>query len=75
MKKLKGLVVSDKMVGSLVVQVTTQKMHPKYKKRLSSVKKYTVQPDKDAKVGDFVEIQEVRPISKSKKWKVSAVVS
>ena len=75
MKKLKGKVVSNKMEGSLVVQVITQKMHPKYKKRLSVVKKYTVHPNKNAKVGDFVEIQETRPISKTKKWKVSAILS
>jgi len=50
-------------------------MHPKYGKSILTSKKYTVQPDKGAKLGDFVEIQEVKPISKTKKWKVSAILS
>jgi len=75
MKKLNGNVISDKMIGSLGVKVSTQKMHPKYGKSILTSKKYTVQPDKGAKLGDFVEIQEVKPISKTKKWKVSAILS
>jgi len=75
MKKLNGNVVSDKMTNSLVVRVSIQKTHPKYGKSIFTSKKYIVQPDKGAKLGDFVEIQEVKPISKNKKWKVSAILS
>lgn len=75
MKKLNGKVISDKMTNSIVVQVSTQKTHPKYGKSISSVKKYIVHPAENVKLGDLVEIQEVRPISNTKMWKVSKILS
>ena len=70
-KKLKGIVVSDKMAKTIVVQVETIREHPKYKKRFKTHKKYKAHDEKkEYKVGDKVVIEEHRPISKDKRWKV-----
>lgn len=70
-KKLKGIVVSDKMDKTGVVLVTRYKKHPKYKKYIKRSKKYKVHDEKNEyKKGDKVIIQECRPISKDKHFKV-----
>lgn len=70
-KKLKGIVVSDKMDKTVVVFVTRYKKHPKYKKYIKRSKKYKVHDEKNEyKKGDKVIIQECRPISKDKHFKV-----
>ncbi len=68
---LKGTVVSDKMDKTVVVLVSRYKEHPKYKKRYKAGKKYKAHDQKNEyKVGDKVVIQENRPISKGKRWRV-----
>ena len=70
-KTLKGIVVSDKMDKTIVVKVTRFVEHPKYGKRVKKSKKYKVHDEKnEKKIGDTVEIEETRPISKDKKFKV-----
>ena len=70
-KILVGKVVSDKMDKTVAVEVIRIKEHPKYKKRYKVRKKYKAHDEKNQyKVGDKVVIQETRPISKHKKWKV-----
>jgi small subunit ribosomal protein S17 len=70
-KQLKGIVVSDKMKKTIVVEVERIKEHPKYKKRYKIHKKYKVNDEKEKyKVGDKVIIEECRPMSKEKKWRV-----
>jgi small subunit ribosomal protein S17 len=70
-KTLKGVVISDKMDKTIVVSVTRFVEHPKYGKRIKKSKKYKVHDAENAKkVGDMVEIEETRPISKDKKFKV-----
>ncbi len=70
-RQLKGVVVSDKMNKTITVSVETIKEHPKYIKKYKSHKKYKAHDENDEyKVGDKVLIQEVKPISKDKKWKV-----
>jgi len=70
-KKLQGIVVSDKMQKTVVVEVESMKEHPKYKRRFKSHKKYKAHDEnKTYKVGDKVVIEETAPISKDKKWKV-----
>jgi small subunit ribosomal protein S17 len=70
-KKLQGEVVSDKMQKTVVVEVRRVKMHPKYKKRYIVSKKYKAHDEKnECKVGDKVIIEECRPLSKEKRWKV-----
>jgi small subunit ribosomal protein S17 len=68
---LHGVVVSDKMDKTVVVQVERRVMHPLYKKFIRRSKKYAVHDDSNAcKVGDFVDIRECRPLSKRKRWEV-----
>ncbi len=71
--RLKGKVVSDKMDKTIVVSVTRFVEHPKYKKRIKISKKYKVHDETNSKkVGDTVEIEETKPISKDKHFKVVA---
>ncbi len=70
-KTLKGTVVSDKMDKTVVVAVTRFVMHPKYKKYVKISKKYKVHdPENSRKVGEKVTIEETRPISKDKHFKL-----
>jgi len=70
-KVLKGIVVSDKMDKTVVVKVSRFVIHPKYGKRIKKTKKYKAHDEINSKkVGDTVEIEEVRPISKDKHFKV-----
>jgi len=74
-KQLKGTIVSDKMAKTVVVKVERLKEHPKYHKRYKVFKKYKAHIEKkDYKVGDEVIIEECRPISKEKKWRVIKVI-
>lgn len=70
-KRLKGIIVSDKMQKTVVVRVERIKAHPKYKKRYKISKNYKAHDEKqEFKTGDRVIIEECRPISKHKKWRV-----
>lgn len=70
-KQLKGIVVSDKMDKTVVVKVESIKEHSKYQRRFKMHKKYKAHDEnKEYKTGDFVLIEETRPISKDKCWKV-----
>lgn len=70
-KQLKGIVVSDKMDKTVVVRVETLKTHPKYRRQYKSHKKYKAHDEENnCKTGDIVIIEETRPLSKDKKWKV-----
>ncbi len=71
-RKLTGMVVSDKMVKTVVVKVTTYKRHPKYHKQYSVSKKYKAHDEnREYHMGDIVEVQESKPMSREKKWKVT----
>lgn len=73
---LQGVVVSDKMDKSIVVQVERRVMHPVYKKYIKRSTKYTAHDENNQyKVGDVVQIIESRPLSKTKSWVVLSVVS
>jgi len=70
-KTLKGIVVSDKMQKTIVVKVERQVRHPKYKKTYKVHKKYKAHDEKEEyRVGDDVIIEECRPLSKEKCWRV-----
>jgi len=70
-KTLKGVVVSDKMQKTVVVKVERVKEHPKYKKRYKVHKKYKAHDEKgEYKLGNKVIIEETRPLSKDKFWRV-----
>lgn len=70
-RKLKALIVSDKMQKTVVVSVMRLKKHPKYKKYFKVTKKFKAHDENNEyHIGDRVLIEETRPISKDKKWKV-----
>ncbi|OGZ45920.1 MAG: 30S ribosomal protein S17 [Candidatus Ryanbacteria bacterium RIFCSPHIGHO2_02_FULL_45_13b] len=70
-KKLKGVVVSDRMTRTAVVLVIRLQKYPKYKKYYKVSKKFKAHDENDEyKVGDKVVIQETRPLSKDKRWKI-----
>ena len=70
-KKLRGIVVSDKMLKTVVVAVTRLKEQPKYKKQYKVTKRYKAHDEKgEFKVGDKVVIAKIRPLSKDKHWRV-----
>ena len=70
-----GVVVSDKMDKTIVVEVRTKKLHKLYKKYVSTSKKYKAHDEeKTANIGDTVRIIECRPISKEKTWRLVEVL-
>jgi len=70
-----GEVVSNKMTKTIVVRVERRFPHPKFKKIITSYKKFYAHDDKaEAKVGDTVRIEESRPLSKLKRWRLIEVV-
>ncbi len=70
-KILEGQIISDKMINTVVVKVETIKVHPKYRKRYKSFKKYKADTNgKVFQIGERVLIEESRPLSKDKCWKV-----
>lgn len=74
-KTYTGLVVSDKMEKTIVVQVTTKTLHGLYKKYLTRSKKVKAHDaENEARVGDTVRVEECRPVSKDKTWRLVQVV-
>lgn len=74
-KTLTGVVVSDKMMNTVVVSVARQIVHPLYKKRLTVNKKYSADTNGiNPVVGDLVKIEEIKPLSKTKYFKVVAKI-
>ena len=74
-KQLIGLVVSTKMQKTIVVQVERQKSHAMYGRVISRRKKfYAHDEEQSAHIGDYVRIEETRPLSKLKRWKLSEVL-
>jgi len=70
-KILKGVVVSDKMDKTVVVEVTRFVEHKKYGKRIKKTKNYKAHDENNVKkVGDIVEIEETKPMSKDKHFKI-----
>lgn len=70
-RQLQGTVVSNKMEKTLVVRVERVKAHPKYKRRYRTHKNYKAHvKEGEYQIGDKVLIQESRPISKDKHWRV-----
>lgn len=74
-KERTGEVVSNKMAKTIVVSVERRYAHPRYRKVVTGFKKLYAHDEKgEAKVGDQVRIQETRPISKTKRWRLVQVV-
>lgn len=70
-KQIKGVVVSDKMEKTAIVAVTLLKEHRIYKRKFKVTKRYKAHDEKkEYKTGDKVMIEECRPISKDKRWRI-----
>lgn len=70
-RKIVGLVVSDKMMKTRVVAVIRLKRHPKYLKYYKSTTRFKAHDENNEyKVGDKVVIEETRPMSKEKRWRI-----
>lgn len=75
-RKLVGRVTSDKMAKTVVVEVARSTLNPMYKKYVRSREHYKAHDETNQyKVGDRVEIQEHRPISREKRWIVTRLIS
>ena len=74
-KVLTGRVVSDKMDKTIVVTVETKVKHKLYGKRVNYSKKYKAHDENNtAKIGDVVRIQDTRPLSKDKRFRLVEVI-
>ena len=74
-KERSGEVIANKMAKTIVVRVERRFQHPTFKKVVTSYKKLYAHDEKnEAKVGDRVRIEETRPISKTKRWRLVAIV-
>jgi small subunit ribosomal protein S17 len=74
-KVRQGLVVSDKMDKTVVVEVEDRVKHPKYGKIIRRTKKYTAHDGENAcGVGDRVLLMETRPLSATKRWRVAEIL-
>ncbi|MFZ3262522.1 MAG: 30S ribosomal protein S17 [Terriglobales bacterium] len=74
-KILTGTVTSNKMQKTIVVEVTRKKAHPLYRRVISIRKKFYAHDEKnEAHVGDVVSIEESRPLSRLKRWKLKQIV-
>jgi small subunit ribosomal protein S17 len=70
-RQLRGTVVSDKMQKTVVVAVERLKLNEKYKKYFKTTKKFKAHDEKgEYHTGDKVVIEETRPMSKEKRWRV-----
>ncbi len=74
-KEVVGEVVANKMAKTIVVQVTRKKAHPFYGRVVARHKKFYAHDEKnEAHVGDFVRLEETRPLSKLKRWKLKDII-
>ena len=76
LRKLReGVVVGDKMQKTIVVAVDRQVQHTKYKKFVRARKTYKVHDEQnECKIGDRVRIEETRPLSRDKRWRLKLVL-
>ena len=74
-KEVVGEVVSSRMHKTIVVQVTRKKSHPFYGRVIARNKKFYAHDEKnEAHVGDVVRLEETRPLSKLKRWKLKDII-
>jgi small subunit ribosomal protein S17 len=74
-KQRVGEVIANKMAKTITVRVERRFPHPKFKKVITGYKKFYAHDEKsEAKVGDRVRIEETKPLSKTKRWRLVEVV-
>ena len=74
-KRLIGVVTSDKMDKTVVVEVATKKRHQRYGKVVRRIKKFKAHDEtNECRIGDKVQLVESKPISRHKRWSVVSVL-
>ncbi len=73
-RRMTGVVTSNKMTRTVVVEVSRTFRHPLYRKVVHSSKRFMAHDDLGCQVGDQVQLVECRPISKRKRWMVEKIV-
>lgn len=74
-KNRQGIVISNRMDKTIVVQIDNKVMHPVYKKYVRKRVKYKVHDEtNDARTGDTVLIEECRPLSRQKRWRLKNII-
>jgi small subunit ribosomal protein S17 len=72
---LQGIVTSDKMEKTIVVEIMMRKLHPLYKKYVTKSKTVKAHDEKnEARIGDTVRVEECRPLSRDKRWRLIEIV-
>ncbi len=74
-RRLRGVVVSNKMQKTVIVEISRSFRHPLYQKVMHTVSKMKVHDEMDCQIGDLVEIIESKPISRTKRWMVEKIIS
>jgi len=70
-----GKVIGDKMDKTVIVAVDSPRKHPLYKKMIRRTMKYYAHDEKkQCKIGDTVKIEETRPLSKLKRWRIVEII-
>ncbi len=70
-----GQVVSTKMAKTIVVRVDMRKPHPLYKRVITRSKKFYAHDEQNTcRVGDWVRIEETRPLSRLKRWQLKEII-
>lgn len=74
-KKFTGTVISDRMQKTIIVRITRISKHPKYGRIMKKYNKFKAHDEKNsAKVGDVVRIEETRPLSKDKRFRLIEII-
>lgn len=74
-KTMTGVVISDKMLKTRVVEVKSQSRHPKYGKLLNHYSRYKAHDEKnESHTGDMVKMMQCRPLSKDKRWIIMEIL-
>ena len=72
---LQGIVTSDRMAKTIVVEIMMRKLHPLYKKYVTKSKTFKAHDEKnEAHIGDIVRVEECRPLSRDKRWRLIEIV-
>lgn len=73
-RRMTGVVTSDKMTKTVVVEVIRTYQHPLYKKVVHATSRFKAHDELGAKIGDQVVVVESRPLSRDKRWVVESIV-
>lgn len=73
-RRLTGVVTSNKMMKTVVVEIIRTYQHPLYRKIVSSSRRVKAHDELNCEIGDQVQLVETRPLSKDKRWVVETVI-